>query len=382
MGRDLLDSGPGPPLMEDTMTATPEVVRLADRLRPAAPPERPLKIFFWPANLEDGCATYRIKIPGAELSRLGHEVRISQRMDAEAREDADVIVGQRLATAPPSAMWQLLCAEAKRQGRRRMVYEVDDDLFNIDPTVNPHAEMFHIPAVRTNMIDNLRAADLVTVTTEPLAAVLRQWNRNVAVIPNAVRAEVFDIPAPSRRGKDAGRIVYGWQGSATHHQDWLQAEEAMFQLLTTDGVSQLRFLGTPHWGRLVSRGVAVDRIDALGWTTDISAYYKRVSKFDVTLAPLADTTFNRSKSGLRVQESLALGIPVVASNVPAYRPWVRHGVDGFLVDTPEEWLEALRAFADPGLRRTMGEAGRLAAVAWSVEATAHRWVDAYRTLQT
>lgn len=359
----------------------PEVRHLADRLRPAAPPDRPLTVFGWPANLDDGCFLYRIRLPLDELARLGHHVRISQRMDQQAREEADVIVGQRVAPTKPSTMWQIMCRESRALGRRRMVYEVDDDLFNIDPKTNPHAEVFHHPVVRANMIDNLRASDMVTVTTEPLADVLRRYNPNVHVLPNAVRSEVFDIPAPPRRGQDAGRVVFGWQGSATHHEDFAVAEAALLELLTTDGAAQLRFLGTPYWDRLYAAGVPHDRMDALGWTPDIDKHYKRVSRFDVTLAPLAGTVFNRSKSGLRVQESLALGVPVIASDVPAYRPWVQHGVTGFLVRTDDDWLAAMRTLAaDPALRLAMGEAGRRAAVTWSIEATAHRWVDAYRTL--
>lgn len=359
---------------------SPDVARLADRLRPATPPERPLKIFFWPADLHSGCYVYRIKIVGDELARLGHEVQVSQRMSPWAREEADIIVGQRVAPLKPSTMWQLVCAERTRNGKGGMVYEVDDDLFNIDPKTNPMADVFKYPAIRQNMIDNLRAANLVTVTTGPLADVLRRHNPNVAILPNAVRREVFDIPAPDRRGRPDGPVVYGWQGSPTHADDWRVAEPAVVELLTTDDMSRLRFLGTPYWGALLAAGVDRRRVDALGWTPDLARHYGRVARFDVSLAPLADTKFNRSKSALRAQESLALGVPVVASDVPAYRGWVEHGRTGYLVKTRAQWVAAMRELQDPTLRLVMGRAGRQAAVAWTIEATAHRWVEAYRAL--
>lgn len=370
---------PTPPVATGYPDLSPDATRLAGRLRPGAPPERPLKVFFWPADPQDGCFLLRCQAPAEELVRLGHEVQMSQSMGDWAREEADIVVGQRVAPQRPSIGWQVLCAAARKAGRPRTVYEVDDDLFNIDPKTNPLAEIFHVPAIRQNMIDNIRASSAVTVSTEPLAAILRQWNRNVHVIPNAVRREVFDVPPTARR--DGGRVIFGWQGSGTHADDLLVAEDALRELLTTDGAAHLRFLGSPYWHRLHAAGVPSDRMDAFGWTTDIGTHYKRVARFDVSLAPLADTVFNRSKSGLRVQESLALGVPVVASDVPAYRGWVEHGVTGLLVNGRDEWLAALRLLsASPTVRRTMGEEGRRRSAAWTIEASIHRWVDVYRSL--
>ena len=365
------------------MSTTP-AVRTDGHPRPA--PQRPLKVFYWPADALDGCQLYRCRIPADELNRIGHEARMSQRMDDWGRYEADIVVGQRIAPTRPSIGWQLMCQRAKKAGHRRMVYEVDDDLFNIDPKTNPHGQAFHDPTMRANMIDNIRASDLVTVTTEPLADVLRSYNPNVVVIPNAVRGEVFDVPLPDRRGKAgmpggaAGPVVYGWQGSDTHGEDWLVAEPAVQELLTTSDDTYLRFLGTPYWARLHAAGVPAHRMGLRGWTPDIMAHYKRVARFDVSLAPLTGSVFNRSKSGLRVQESLALGVPAVASDVPAYRDWVEDGHTGFLVRGKDEWLEAMRALADPVLRLEMGDAGREAARAWTIEATIEKWVDAYRSL--
>jgi glycosyltransferase involved in cell wall biosynthesis len=77
---------------------------------------------------------------------------------------------------------------------------------------------------------------------------------------------------------------------------------------------------------------------------------------------------------------LALGVPVIASDVPAYRGWVEQGVTGYLVRTPEGWRESMRLLTDPALRLAMGEAGRKAAGAWTVENTIGKWITAYRSL--
>ncbi len=338
---------------------------------------RPLKVFYWAASMPDGTFKYRVEMPMNELNRLGHEAQASTRIGAWARDEADVIVGQRICQVNPSIMWLELAAERKRTGTGpALVYEVDDDLFNIGPD-NPLGEMFQDPRVRKIMFACIRAADAVTVSTEPLAELLRHHNANVHVIPNAIRAEVLDVPAPARRGRDDGITRFGWQGSSTHVADWAIVRDPLADVMRADPNIRMRFLGTAH-----PEGLPLDRgrVDFRPWTTDLAEHYRRISRFDVTLAPLQDTMFNRSKSALRVQESLALGVPVIASNVPAYQGWVVNGKTGFLVDSPSGWRDAMINLTDPQLRQRMGDAGRAAAVAWTVEATIGRWVTVYRSL--
>lgn len=341
-----------------------------------APLDRPIKVFYWPADTNSGVWEYRIRMQRDELLRTGHQVQASQTMSQWAREEADVIVGQRIAITGPAAMWMII---AQQERRPAMVYEVDDDLFSIEVHNNPSGAIFRQPNVRTNMIDCLAAADLVTVSTEPLAAVIRRWNRNVVVLPNCVRASTLDIPAPLRRGRDDGRVIFGWQGSPTHADDWAVARPAIGDLLTTDERAHLKMLGTQYFKDLpVLDDGRPGRLTFQSWTPDLNAHYTRVSRFDVSLAPLAPTVFNRSKSGLRAVESAALGVPIVASDVEAYRGWVEHGVTGFLVRTRAQWLQAMRDLMDPDLRMKMGAAARERARAWTIEGNISRWVDAYR----
>jgi glycosyltransferase involved in cell wall biosynthesis len=54
---------------------------------------------------------------------------------------------------------------------------------------------------------------------------------------------------------------------------------------------------------------------------------------------------------------------------------VRHGVNGFLAETPAEWAEAVgKLAADPALRRRLGSAGRQRVEQdYSVAAGAGKW---------
>ena len=56
---------------------------------------------------------------------------------------------------------------------------------------------------------------------------------------------------------------------------------------------------------------------------------------------------------------MAAGLPVVANSVGVHRKMIVHGQSGFLVDTPDEWAEAVSRLAEnPSLRQRMGAAAR------------------------
>jgi glycosyltransferase involved in cell wall biosynthesis len=56
---------------------------------------------------------------------------------------------------------------------------------------------------------------------------------------------------------------------------------------------------------------------------------------------------------------MACGLPVVASPVGVNREIVAQGVNGFLANSNDEWVQTLRSLMDDaGLRRQMGQAGR------------------------
>ncbi len=342
--------------------------------------ERPLKIFYWAASLEDGTYRYRVEMPGNELRRLGHQVEASIRMSQAAREEADVIVGQRVCQPGAVRHWLTVCAELRARGGRT-VYEVDDDLFSIEPRKNPLGLPFQHPDVQAAMKAAIRAADVCTVSTGPLAAVLRKHRpgadpATVVVVPNCVTRATLDV---QRQRPIGWTTLYGWQGSSTHARDWLEARDAVATVLAEDRGTRLRFVGTHHLEGLPSAyGRPIGRIDFQPWTVDLGEHHRRVAEFDVTLAPLERTPFNRSKSALRVVESLALGVPVIASDVPAYRDWVEDGVTGFYARSTAQWVHAMRHLQDADARTEMGRAGRKAAAAWTIEGNIGRWLDAYR----
>jgi glycosyltransferase involved in cell wall biosynthesis len=101
---------------------------------------------------------------------------------------------------------------------------------------------------------------------------------------------------------------------------------------------------------------------------------------DVGLMPLGDTRVDRGKCGFKLIQYMGLGIVSVASAVTTNREIVTDGVDGFLVEPGDSWLEALERAVDrrrdfPGI----GSAARSTIQgAYSFEAHAPRYVNLIR----
>ena len=105
---------------------------------------------------------------------------------------------------------------------------------------------------------------------------------------------------------------------------------------------------------------------------------------DVFVVPRKDLDVTRVVTPLKPVEALASGRPVVASDLPALREIVDHGVNGMLspADDPQSLATTLATLlGDELLRRRLGENGRQAVLqgrTWA--ANAQRYEDKYQEL--
>lgn len=324
-------------------------------------------MFGWTAG-DDGCAYYRMRLPLEELDADGHVTLADVRMPEDWREQSDVIVAQRTCNPGPSLTWQQL----SREPGRRLVYELDDDLLNVPPW-NPASTFFAQDHVRAGISANIEVAHLVTVSTEPLAELVRLKNPNVVVLPNFIREDLLY----TRIEQQGEKVVIGYPASPTHEADFAECGSALATVLNHDWRVRFHSVGTDFGSRLASR--SKQRRFTPG-VRGVERYY-RLLDFQIGIAPLARHGFNESKSHIKALEYAAMGIPVVASRFGPYVDFVQDGVTGYLVDGPQEWLDALFALVeDRGLRERMGAAGREQARGWTIEGNAHLWAKAYGEL--
>jgi glycosyltransferase involved in cell wall biosynthesis len=284
----------------------------------------------------------------------------------EAPQDVNTVVGQRVCLPGATKGWQALAAT----GRYQLVYEVDDDLLDVDPSNGPAWAYFSKPEIRSNIKRNIQVADAVTVTTEPLAERVRQLNPNIHVIPNAVPASLLDLPTPVAADDP---VTIGWGGGMSHQMDWAEADSEIARFVTRNTTTEMHLMGWQPpdlWRRLPST-----RRRYTPWVDAVPDLYRSID-FQIGVAPLRPHLFNQAKSPVKALEMAALGIPCIASDVGPYSGFVRHGETGFLVRRPHEWARYLRQLLDPVARQEMGDKARALVADYTIETNIELWEKA------
>ncbi len=132
--------------------------------------------------------------------------------------------------------------------------------------------------------------------------------------------------------------------------------------------------GSPRpWRREAARLGIEHRVHMVGHTADPARFYAAADAFALPtfFDPFANATL----------EAMAAGLPVVTSSQNGAAEVLRTGVDGVVVDGPDDvagLAEALALLADPVQRRAMGERARQTAERYSWERPLERTLEIYR----
>ena len=295
------------------------------------------------------CSRYRVRAFEGTLAASGWSLTIEplatgwfQRLRQFGRASVhDVVLLQRKLLPG----WQL---RMLRRHSRRLIFDFDDAVLYRDSydRRGPHHRRRADRFKRT-----VQAADLVIAGNSFLAdcALIAGASPDlVRVIPTCIESARAVPAAQPRLGPGLDLV---WIGSAS----------------TLEGLARQR----PLWERIgrevpgVRLRMVCDRFlrfDALPvvdvpWSEATEA--ADVAAADVGVSWVPDDLWSRGKCGLKVLQYQAAGLPVVANPVGVHREMVRDEVDGFLADSPDEWVAAIRRLADnPVLRHRMGRAAR------------------------
>ncbi len=202
----------------------------------------------------------------------------------------------------------------------------------------------------------LDRCDFATCPTEYLANRIQSTNKKAFVVPNTVDRAQYELAERllrNRKSRD-GRVRIGYfSGTKTHDADFLEAADALSQVLLQYGNTDFHVVGPLDLPKEVSRfGNRIIRKQFMPYL----AMLEHLSTMDINIAPLEQNNpYTEGKSELKIFEAGIVAVPTVASRVDSYARCISDGRNGFLAGSKKEWLDKLSLLVeDEEIRLKMG----------------------------
>ncbi len=281
--------------------------------------KRPAKITFkqYLADMA-GCGNIRIIFPSILLNTYYNTSEglsfesiydIKYNPDPRSYEGISFVVFQRSAT--PQQL-EVIKHFKKYCPSKPLIYELDDDLFNI-PEWNFASAFYNNN--RQSIIDILKASSGITVSTLALKKSLLKYNKNIKINPNHLPKFLWgDTSFTSTNDKP--RICY--PGSFNHFDQNSDKGDFSPKLIKfiSDTVDEYQWVFVGGIPKSLENNPKIERH---GWVSVIEyPQFMKSLNIDIMLAILEQNKFNECKSNIKALEATALGVPLLCSNIEPY----------------------------------------------------------------
>jgi hypothetical protein len=306
---------------------------------------------------------------------VARRVRLSLGGADDPLPDCDICIVQRTALRSTAAVDALLRSLGERSAV--LVTDIDDAFSRIGPDHPEEAVYRPLNAALERAI--AASAETWFATAEVRAAYAGHAARS-AIVPNMLDPRIWrDWRRPRPPILRGGKVRMLYMGTHTHGADFALIRPALDRLAAEQpDTFEVTIVGiapdlapAPWLGRLSPPAGAIAYPRFVRWL-------RAQEPFDVGLAPLVDSPFNRAKSDIKLLDYAALGMLPVVSDTPPYQPDREAAALSVQVGaSSEQWVAALRDIIDNPADYA-ARAGKLQEHVWrkrSVAAQAEALVD-------
>lgn len=231
---------------------------------------------------------------------------------------------------------------------KKIIYDLDD------------AEWLH-SQMKSALLAKM--ADVVFCGSNEILYWAQKYNRNSLLLPTSIDADLY-MKYPIVK-KD-NYLTIGWVGNGRAHfrSGNFDILVGVLNRLAESITFRFVIIGTQYYQPLkdlfIGKNYEVIFVDEADWQNQsTSPVLMQKYAFDIGVMPLANTAFNRAKCALKAVEYMAMGIPVVASEVGEACVLIQDGVNGFLAHDENEWFEKLqKLLLYPECRLAIGMKGQ------------------------
>lgn len=269
---------------------------------------------------DDATSYYRGLGPLTELCKQYEEVEITQGgMNSNdyswpKLKAHDVLFFQR-----PTLQAHLNIIQEALHRKLPVWIDYDDDLLSV-PKENPTFALYNSNEARNAVIGALQRATLVSVSTEHLKRRFQAYNKSIQVIPNALDGHDL-LPRRKLVPMNERRKIVLWRGSSTHVGDLLHFKDEILKVYHANPGWQWFFLGWEPW--YLTQEMKPEHIGIAPWKGHTD-YFNLIQTIQapISIVPLPDSEFNKSKSNIAWIESTLAGSACLC---PDFEAWDYEG---------------------------------------------------------
>lgn len=262
---------------------------------------------------------------------------------------------------------------------KKIILDLDDDIFNAPEHSSylkniPMQERIYVVNLFKEFLSEVSA---ISVTTQPLKNLYKQYNKNVFILPNCVDTLYWDKIRHSINIIGHSRLHIGYQGSFSHLYDIKLIEPVMKEMFKKHKI-ELTIWGFPlqyipdGWDKM-----NVNNFGFGSFGTFFSTLWRM--NFDLMLCPLENTKFNKGKSSIKIFESAMCFAPVVASDIEPYK-WLP---DAFKAKRLKDWIykvDRLLSLGRHGLNEKAADLRDIIVGNFDIRQHIYKWKGIYENL--
>jgi glycosyltransferase involved in cell wall biosynthesis len=242
-----------------------------------------------------------------------------------------------------------LSRQLQKSGKK-VVFEIDDLLLDLPPFLAHHADA--IEQTKPSIIELMKLADALSVSTDNLAEKLSVYSKNVCVTPNYAEPTVAIAKHHDVSCADVKLVV------ASSDKVLVDMIVEPLKSIQKEYGCQVIAIGPPgHF--LAESGIAIQQVENMSHL-DFKNFLAFLDNA-IGIIPLDNSSFSSCKSAVKYFDYSMAGLPSICSNVLPYRSVITDGENGFLVDnTSDAWDGALvRLVKSAQLRESISREAKL-----------------------
>lgn len=178
----------------------------------------------------------------------------------------------------------------------------------------------------------VKNASGVIVGNNHLKHYVSKLNPNVIKIPTLINLNTYQTDTSLPKFE---RFSLVWIGSSITYR-YIKAFASTFQELTKTVDFDLIIVGSHTLKDQAIPGVSMKFYD---WSNETEVALLKQSH--IGIMPLSDDPFSQGKSGFKLIQYQAAGLPSIASPVGENQTIIQEGLNGFLPQTQQEWIDAI-----------------------------------------